>query len=86
MNCMHDAMISFNVVTILIIEFEIERKSKLVISDVVKPAITDSRNKNSWFNSLLTKNKHVNTRILTKYVFWLVGIFSLYRREKYMQS
>ena len=52
MNCMHDAMISFNFVTIiLIIEFEIERKSKLVISDVVKPAITDSRNKNSWFNS-----------------------------------
>lgn len=51
MNCIHDAMISFNFVTILIIEFEIERKSKLVISDVVKPAITDSRNKNSWFNS-----------------------------------
>ena len=51
MNCMYDAMIPFNVVTILIIEFEIERKSNLVISDVVKPAITDSRNKNSWFNS-----------------------------------
>lgn len=51
MNCMHDAMISFNVITFLIIEFEIERKSKLVISDVVKRAISDSRNKNGRFNS-----------------------------------